>query len=327
MNKRKLGNTGLEVSAIGFGCMGLSFGYGPATGKKEGIDLIRAAVERGVTFFDTAECYGPFINEELVGEALEPVRDRVAIATKFGFRNGEVHQGQDSRPERIRQVADESLRRLRTDRIDLFYQHRPDPNVPIEDVAGAVKELIQQGKVLHFGLSEASAQSIRRAHAVQPVAALQSEYSLWWREPEKEILPTLEELGIGFVPFSPLGKGFLTGKINENTSFTKDDFRNIVPRFSQEARKANQGLVQQIEAIAASKGSTPAQIALAWLLARKQWIVPIPGTTKRHRLEENLGAANVDLTKEDLKIIESAILKIEVFGERYPEHLQKMVNR
>jgi aryl-alcohol dehydrogenase-like predicted oxidoreductase len=327
MNKRKLGNTGLEVSAIGFGCMGLSFGYGPATGKKEGIDLIRAAVERGVTFFDTAECYGPFINEELVGEALEPVRDRVAIATKFGFRNGEVHQGQDSRPERIRQVADESLRRLRTDRIDLFYQHRPDPNVPIEDVAGAVKELIQQGKVLHFGLSEASAQSIRRAHAVQPVAALQSEYSLWWREPEKEILPTLEELGIGFVPFSPLGKGFLTGKINENTSFTKDDFRNIVPRFSQEARKANQGLVQQIEAIAASKGSTPAQIALAWLLARKQWIVPIPGTTKRHRLEENLGAANVDLTKEDLKIIESAIMKIEVIGDRYPEHLQKMVNR
>lgn len=327
MNKRKLGNTGLEVSAIGFGCMGLSFGYGPATGKKEGIDLIRAAVERGVTFFDTAECYGPFINEELVGEALEPVRDRVAIATKFGFKNGEVHQGQDSRPERIRQVADESLKRLRTDRIDLFYQHRPDPNVPIEDVAGAVKELIQQGKVLHFGLSEASAQSIRRAHAVQPVAALQSEYSLWWREPEKEILPTLEELGIGFVPFSPLGKGFLTGKINENTSFTKDDFRNIVPRFSQEARKANQGLVQQIEAIAASKGSTPAQIALAWLLARKQWIVPIPGTTKRHRLEENLGAANVDLTKEDLKIIESAIMKIEVIGDRYPEHLQKMVNR
>lgn len=327
MNKRKLGNTGLEVSAIGFGCMGISFGYGPATGKKEGIDLIRAAVERGATFFDTAECYGPFINEELVGEALEPVRDRVAIATKFGFRNGEVHQGLDSRPERIRQVADESLKRLRTDRIDLFYQHRPDPNVPIEDVAGTVNELIQQGKVLHFGLSEASAQSIRQAHAVQPVAALQSEYSLWWREPEKEILPTLEELGIGFVPFSPLGKGFLTGKINENTSFTKDDFRNIVPRFSQEARKANQGLVKQIEAIAASKGSTPAQIAIAWLLTRKQWIVPIPGTTKHHRLAENLGAANVDLTKEDLKIIESAILKIEVFGERYPAHLQKMVNR
>ncbi len=323
MNKRKLGNSGLEVSAIGFGCMGLSFGYGPATGRKEGIDLIRAAVEREVTFFDTAECYGPFINEELLGEALEPVRDRVAIATKFGFRNGDVAQGQDSRPERIRQVADESLRRLRTDRIDLFYQHRPDPNVPIEEVAGAVKELIQEGKVLHFGLSEAGSQTIRRAHAVQPVAALQSEYSLWWREPEKEILPTLEELGIGFVPFSPLGKGFLTGRIDESTSFSKDDFRNIVPRFSQEARRANQGLVKQIEAIAASKDSTPARIALAWILTRKPWIVPIPGTTKLHRLEENLGAANVDLTEEDLENIESAVMKIEVIGDRYPAHLQK----
>jgi aryl-alcohol dehydrogenase-like predicted oxidoreductase len=327
MKKRKLGNSGLEVSAIGFGCMGLSFGYGPATDKKDGIDLIRAAVDRGVTFFDTAECYGPFINEELVGEALEPVRDRVVIATKFGFRDGDSHQPLDSRPERIRQVADASLKRLRTDRIDLFYQHRPDPNVPIQDVAGAVKELIKEGKVKHFGLSEASSQTIRRAHAVQPVAALQSEYSLWWREPEKEILPTLEELGIGFVPFSPLGKGFLTGKIDEKTSFTKNDFRNIVPRFSLEARKANQALVKQIEAIAASKGTTPAQIALAWLLARKQWIVPIPGTTKLHRLEENLGAENVELTKEDLDNIESAISKIEVLGDRYPAHLQKRVNR
>ncbi len=327
MNTRKLGNSGLTVSSIGFGCMGLSFGYGPATDKKQGIDLIRAAVERGVTFFDTAECYGPFINEELVGEALEPFRDRVAIATKFGFRDGDVAQGQDSRPERIRQVADESLKRLRTDRIDLFYQHRPDPNVPIEDVAGTVKELIQQGKVLHFGLSEAGVQTIRRAHAVQPVAALQSEYSLWWREPEKEILPTLEELGIGFVPFSPLGKGFLTGKIDESTSFSKDDFRNIVPRFSQEARKANHVLVKQIEAIASSKGATPAQIALAWLLTRKPWIVPIPGTTKLHRLGENLGGENVELSKEDLENIENAILKIEVLGDRYPAHLQKMVNR
>jgi aryl-alcohol dehydrogenase-like predicted oxidoreductase len=327
MKKRKLGNNGLEVSAIGFGCMGLSFGYGPATEKKDGIDLIRAAVERGVTFFDTAECYGPFINEELVGEALEPVRDRVVIATKFGFRDGNSHQPLDSRPERIRQVADASLKRLRTDRIDLFYQHRPDPNVPIEDVAGAVKDLIQEGKVRHFGLSEAGAQTIRRAHDIQPVTALQSEYSLWWREPEKEILPTLEELGIGFVPFSPLGKGFLTGKIDENTSFSKNDFRTIVPRFSPEARKANQTLVKQIEAIAASKGATPAQIALAWLLARKQWIIPIPGTTKLHRLEENLGAENVVLTKEDLNNIESIISKIEVLGERYPAHLQKRVNR
>lgn len=327
MKKRELGNSGLEVSAIGFGCMGLSFGYGPATDKKDGIDLIRSAVERGVTFFDTAECYGPFINEELVGEALEPVRDRVVIATKFGFRDGDSHQPLDSRPERIRQVADASLKRLRTDRIDLFYQHRPDPNVPIEDVAGAVKELIKEGKVKHFGLSEASALTIRRAHAVQPVAALQSEYSLWWREPEKEILPTLEELGIGFVPFSPLGKGFLTGKIDEKTSFSKNDFRNIVPRFSQEARKANQALVKQIESIAASKGATPAQIALAWLLARKQWIVPIPGTTKLHRLEENLGAENVALTKENLDNIESAVTRIEVVGERYPAHLQKRVNR
>jgi pyridoxine 4-dehydrogenase len=327
MEKRKLGNNGLEVSAIGFGCMGLSFGYGPATDKKDGIDLIRAAAERGVTFFDTAECYGPFINEELVGEALESVRDQVVLATKFGFRDGDSHQPQDSRPERIRQVAEESLKRLRTDRIDLFYQHRPDPNVPIEEVAGAVKGLILEGKVKHFGLSEASAQTIRRAHAVQPVAALQSEYSLWWREPEKEILPTLEELGIGFVPFSPLGKGFLTGKIDEKTSFSKDDFRNIVPRFSLEARKANQALVKQIETIAASKGATPAQIALAWLLSRKKWIVPIPGTTKRHRLEENLGAENVALTKEDLNNIESAISKIEVLGDRYPEHLQKRVDR
>jgi len=327
MKKRKLGNSGLEVTAIGFGCMGLSFGYGPATDKKDGIDIIRAAVERGVTFFDTAECYGPFINEDLVGEALEPFRDRVVIATKFGFRNGDSRQTQDSRPERIRQVAEESLKRLRTDCIDLFYQHRPDPNVPIEDVAGTVKELIKQGKVKHFGLSEASVQTIRRAHAVQPVTALQSEYSLWWREPEKEILPTLEELGIGFVPFSPLGKGFLTGKIDEKTSFTKDDFRNIVPRFSQEARKANQALIKQIEAIAASKDATPAQIALAWLLARKPWIVPIPGTTKLHRLEENIGAENVELTKEDLDNIESAITRIEVVGDRYPAHLQKRVGR
>ncbi|WP_035240503.1 aldo/keto reductase [Desulfobacter vibrioformis] len=329
MKKRKLGNSGLEVSAMGLGCMGLSYGYGPATEKSEGIKLIRTAVDNGVTFFDTAECYGPFINEELVGEALEPVRDQVVIATKFGFTFGDDGRQQilNSRPEHIRNVIGSFLKRLRTDRIDLLYQHRVDPDVPIEDVAGTVKELIAEGKVKHFGLSEAGAQTIRRAHAVQPVTALQSEYSLWWREPEKEILPTLEELGIGFVPFSPLGKGFLTGKINENTPFTKDDFRNIVPRFSPEARKANQTLVKRIEAVATSKGATPSQIALAWLLARKPWIVPIPGTTRLHRLEENLGAENVELTKEDIDGIENAISKIKVLGDRYPANLQKRVNR
>ncbi len=321
MQKRKLGNSGLEVSAIGLGCMGLSFGYGPATDKNDGIRLIRAAVEAGATFFDTAECYGPFTNEELVGEALEPVRDRVVIATKFGFQDGDSRKSQDSRPERIRQVADASLKRLRTDRIDLFYQHRVDPRVPIEDVAGTVRELIRAGKVKHFGLSEAGAQTIRKAHAVQPVAALQSEYSLWWREPEAEILPTLEELGIGFVPFSPLGKGFLTGKIDEKTSFAKDDFRNVVPRFTAEARKANQALVDQIGAIAAAKGATRAQIALAWLLAQKPWIVPIPGTTKRHRLQENVGAAEIELTPADLEIIGDVLARIPVQGDRYPAHL------
>ena len=321
MQKRNLGKSGLEVSAIGLGCMGLSYGYGPATDKSDGIRLIRAAVEAGVTFFDTAECYGPFTNEELVGEALEPVRERVVIATKFGFQDGDSHKAQDSRPERIRQVADASLKRLRTDRIDLFYQHRVDPQVPIEDVAGTVKELIQEGKVKHFGLSEAGAQTIRKANAVQPVAALQSEYSLWWREPEAEILPTLEELGIGFVPFSPLGKGFLTGKIDDKTSFSKDDFRNIVPRFSAEARKANQALVDQLGAIAATKGATPAQIALAWLLARKPWIVPIPGTTKLHRLQENVGAASIELTPADLKNIGEMLTHIQVQGDRYPAHL------
>jgi len=327
MQKRVLGKSGLEVSALGFGCMGLSFGLGPAVERQAGIALIREAAERGVTLFDTAEVYGPFTNEELVGEALAPFRDRVVIATKFGFRAGETKGGVDSRPERIRAVAEASLKRLRTDRIDLFYQHRVDPQVPMEDVAGAVQALIREGKVRHFGLSEAGAQSIRRAHAVQPVAALQSEYSLWWREPEREILPLLEELGIGFVPFSPLGKGFLTGKIDETTSFAKDDFRNSVPRFSVEARKANQSLVDRLQAIASAKGVTPAQIALAWLLAQRPWIVPIPGTTKSHRLEENVGAADVALTAEDLRGIGEALAAIPVQGERYPPHLAALVGR
>jgi len=330
MQTRKLGNSNLEVSAIGLGCMGLSFGYGPAVDKKDGIALIRAAVERGVTFFDTAEVYGPFGNEELVGEALAPFRGQVAIATKFGFKldpkTGQ-QQGLDSRPEHIKAVAEASLKRLRVDAIDLFYQHRVDPEVPIEDVAGAVKDLIRQGKVKHFGLSEAGVQTIRRAHTVQPVTALQSEYSLWWREPEQEILPTLDELGIGFVPFSPLGKGFLTGAITESTTFESGDFRNIVPRFSAEARKANLSLVDQLRAIAARKRSTPAQIAIAWLLAQRPWIVPIPGTTKLHRLEENVGAAAVDLTKDDLRDIGRALSEIAVQGARYPEHLQKLVGR
>jgi len=327
MQKRKLGKGGLEVSAIGFGCMGLSHAYGPPTDKPVGIKLIRAAVERGVTFFDTAEVYGPFTNEELVGQALAPVREQVAIATKFGFEGADSTRGLNSRPERIREVADASLKRLRTDRIDLFYQHRVDPQVPIEDVAGTVHDLIRQGKVRHFGLSEAGVQSIRRAHAVQPVTALQSEYSLWWREPEAEILPTLEELGIGFVPFSPLGRGFLTGVISENTKFDSKDFRNIVPRFSPEARKANQALVDILGDMAASKKATPAQIALAWLLARKPWIVPIPGTTKLKRLEENLGAADIQLTPEDLRNIESAVSRISVQGDRYPPNLQATVGR
>ncbi len=325
MNKRILGTNGLEVSAIGLGCMGLSFGLGPATAKNDAVALIRAAVERGVTLFDTAECYGPFTNEEIVGEALAPFRDRVAIATKFGFENGDSHQGLDSRPERIKAVAEASLKRLRTDRIDLFYQHRVDPKVPIEDVAGAVKELIQQGKVKHFGLSEAGVATIRRAHAVQPVAAVQSEYSLWWREPEKELLPALEELGIGFVPFSPLGKGFLTGAISETTTFDASDFRNIVPRFTPEARKANHALVDVLSTIATQKHATSAQIALAWLLAQKPWIVPIPGTTKLRRLEENLGAAEIVLTPNDLREIEAAVSSISVVGARYPEHLQRRV--
>jgi aryl-alcohol dehydrogenase-like predicted oxidoreductase len=327
MNKRKLGESGLEVSAIGLGCMGLSYGYGPATEKQDGIRLIRAAVERGVTFFDTAEAYGPGTNEELVGEALQPFRDRVVIATKFGFKGGHAEAGLDSRPERIRQVADESLKRLRTDRIDLFYQHRVDPNVPIEDVAATVKDLIRAGKVKHFGLSEAGAETIRRAHAVQPVAAVQSEYSMWWREPEEKVLPTLEELGIGFVPFSPLGKGFLTGAINESTTFDKTDFRNTVPRFTPEARKANQALVELLQQIAARKHATPAQIALAWLLSRKPWIVPIPGTTKLHRLDENIGAASVRLTGEDLRSIEAALSEITVQGARYSADRQKLVGR
>jgi aryl-alcohol dehydrogenase-like predicted oxidoreductase len=330
MKKRRLGNSGLEVSAIGLGCMGLSFGYGQATDTQDAIRLIRSAVERGVTFFDTAEIYGPFTNETVVGEALAPFRDQVVIATKFGFDidpdNGS-QRGMNSRPEHIRQVAEASLRRLKTDVIDLFYQHRVDPDVPIEDVAATVKELIGEGKVRHFGLSEAGAQTIRRAHAVQPVAALQSEYSLWWREPETEILPTLEELGIGFVPFSPLGKGFLTGAISENTTFDSTDFRNIVPRFTPQARKANQALVDALGAIAARKQVTSAQIAIAWLLAQKPWIVPIPGTTKAHRLEENLGAADVELTSGDLRNIEDAVGKITVQGARYPAHLQARVGR
>jgi aryl-alcohol dehydrogenase-like predicted oxidoreductase len=331
MKKRTLGKSNLEVSAIGLGCMGMSFGYGPAADKQEMISLIRSAVERGVTFFDTAEVYGPFTNEELVGEALAPVREQVVIATKFGFKpdpsGGPRWRGLDSRPEHIKQAADASLKRLRTDVIDLFYQHRVDPDVPIEDVAGAVKDLIQQGKVKHFGLSEAGVQTIRRAHAVQPVAALQSEYSLWWREPEAEVLPTLEELGIGFVPFSPLGKGFLTGKIGEDTQFDKTDFRNIVPRFTPENRKTNQALVGLIGKFAQQREATPAQIALAWLLAQKPWIVPIPGTTKLHRLEENIGAAAVELKPENLRQLETAASKIAVQGARYPEELQKLVGR
>jgi aryl-alcohol dehydrogenase-like predicted oxidoreductase len=318
---RKLGKSGLEVSAIGFGCMGLNFAYGPGLGKQEAIALIRDAFAGGVTFFDTAEAYGPFTNEEVVGEALAPIRDQVVIATKFGFKNGDPTAGMDSRPERIREVADASLKRLKTDRIDLFYQHRVDPNVPMEDVAGTVKDLIREGKVKHFGLSEAGVQSVRRAHAVQPVTALQSEYSLWWREPEAEVLSMCEELGIGFVPFSPLGRGFLTGKIDENTSFAKDDFRNIVPRFSPEARKANQGLVDLLATIAETKRATPAQIALAWLLAQKSWIVPIPGTTKLHRLKENVRAAAVELTAGDLRGIGDALARITVQGDRYPAYL------
>ena len=326
MQKRTLGKSGLEVSALGLGCMGMSYGYGPAGDRKEMVSLIRAAVERGVSFFDTAEAYGPFTNEELVGEALAPLRGRVVIATKFGFRfDAEGKQtGVDSRPQHIREVAEASLKRLKVDTLDLFYQHRVDPTVPIEDVAGAVKELIREGKVRHFGLSEAGVQTIRRAHAVQPVTALQSEYSLWWRRPEQEVLPTLEELGIGFVPFSPLGKGFLTGKIDEKTTFDKSDFRNIVPRFSPEARKANQALVELLGKIAGQKKATPAQIALAWLLAQKPWIVPIPGTTKRHRLDENLGALDVALTPDDLREIEAAASRIAVQGDRYPERLERM---
>ncbi len=331
MQRRILGKSGLEVSALGFGCMGLSFGLGPATEKEEAIKVIRAAVEQGVTFFDTAEVYGPLVNEELVGEALAPFRGEVVIATKFGFKANPADGGKwnalDSRPEHIKEVAEASLKRLKVDALDLFYQHRVDLEVPIEDVAGTVKELINEGKVKHFGMSEASARTIRRAHAVQPVAALQSEYSLWWREPEKEILPTLEELGIGFVPFSPLGKGFLTGAIDESTTFAGNDIRSSVPRFNAEARRANQQVVDTLGRIADHKKATRAQIALAWLLAQKPWIVPIPGTTKLHRLEENLGAANVELTAEDLQEIEDAFSGIEVQGERYPEALQKLVGR
>jgi aryl-alcohol dehydrogenase-like predicted oxidoreductase len=327
MKHRKLGKSSLEVSALGLGCMGLSFGLGPATDKQQAIALIRAAYDKGVTFFDTAESYGPFLNEEVVGEALAPFRDKVVIATKFGFKKGEVLSGLDSRPGNIRAVAEASLKRLRTDVIDLFYQHRVDPNVPIEDVAGTVRDLIREGKVKHFGMSEAGAGAIRRAHAVQPVTALQSEYSLWWREPEQEILPTLEELGIGFVPFSPLGKGFLTGAIDANTQFDKSDFRNIVPRFTPENRAANQVLIDALAAIATKKQATTAQLALAWLLAQKPWIVPIPGTTKLHRLEENLGGANIVLTAEDLRTIEEAAAGIAVQGARYPQQMQQMVYR
>ena len=328
MVKRTLGKSDLEVSALGFGCMGISFGYGPAADRQDGIAIIRAAFEGGVTFFDTAEAYGPFTNEEVVGEALRPVRDQVVIATKFGFKFENGRQaGLDSRPSHIREVAEAALKRLNTDRIDLFYQHRVDPNVPIEDVAGAVNELIHEGKVKHFGLSEAGVQTIRRAHAVQPVAALQSEYSLWWREPEQEILPTLAELGIGFVPFSPLGKGFLTGKIDDKTTFDPNDFRNIVPRFTEDNRKANLAFVEWLKTFAERRQTTPAQIALAWLLAQKPWIVPIPGTTKRTRLEENLGAAEIQLTADDLREIDRAASQIEVHGARYPERLQQMVGR
>ncbi len=331
MQKRKLGNSNLEVSAVGLGCMGMSFGYGPAADRQEMISLLRLAVERGVTFFDTAEVYGPFTNEELVGEALSPFREQVVIATKFGFKldpnGGPKWVGLDSRPEHIKEVAEASLKRLKVDAIDLFYQHRVDPDVPIEDVAGALKDLIQEGKVKHFGLSEAGVQTIRRAHAVQPVTALQSEYSLWWRHPEAEVLPTLEELGIGFVPYSPLGKGFLTGKINENTTFDSSDFRNIVPRFTPEARKANQALVDLLRKIAERKKATPAQIALAWLLAQRPWIVPIPGTRKLERLDENIGAVAVELTSDDLREIDGASSKITVQGARYPENLERMTGR
>lgn len=327
MQKRRLGKSGLEVSALGLGCMGLSYGYGPATEKEQAIQLIRTAYENGVTFFDTAEAYGPNLNEELLGEVLAPFRDKVVIATKFGFFEGKPAMGMDSRPERIREVTEAALKRLRTDVIDLLYQHRVDPNVPVEEVAGTVKDLIAQGKVKYFGMSEAGAQTIRQAHAVQPVAALQSEYSLWWREPENEILPTLEELGIGFVPFSPLGKGFLTGAISANTTFDKTDFRNVVPRFDEENRKANQALVDVVSKIAAQKGVTNAQIALAWLLAQKPWIVPIPGTTKLHRLQENIGAAAVELSAGDLAEIERAVSAIEVQGTRYPAQLASRVGR
>lgn len=327
MKKRMLGKSGLEVSALGLGCMGLSFGLGPATEKQNAIQLIRKAFELGVTFFDTAEAYGPFENEELLGEALAPFRNDVVIATKFGFKEGKTSLGTDSRPENIKAMTEAALKRLRTDVIDLLYQHRVDPNVPIEDVAGTVKDLIKEGKVKHFGLSEAGVQTIRRAHAVQPVTALQSEYSLWWREPEQEILPVLEELGIGFVPFSPLGKGFLTGKIDENTTFDKSDFRNTVPRFSEENRKANQALVDLLAKIAKEKSATNAQVALAWLLAQKPWIVPIPGTTKLHRLQENIGAAEIILDAEDLKEINEAVSKIEVQGARYSAQAQKMIDR
>ncbi len=328
MQKRTLGKTGLEVSALGFGCMGISQSYGRPSSREDGIAIIRAAVDRDVTFFDTAEVYGPFTNEDVVGEALEPVRDQVSIATKFGWNIAQNKMaGLNSRPSQIRAVADASLKRLRTDRIDLFYQHRVDPDVPIEDVAGTVRDLIRDGKVKHFGLSEAGVQTIRRAHAVQPVAALQSEYSLWWREPEREILPALEELGIGFVPFSPLGKGFLTGTIDDKTTFEQTDFRNVVPRFTEENRKANVAFVEWLKTFAARKNATPAQIALAWLLAQKPWIVPIPGTTKRHRLDENLGAANIQLTAADFREIDRAASQIEVHGARYPEALLKMVGR
>ena len=328
MQKRMLGKSGLEVSALGFGCMGISFGYGPVATRDEGIAIIRAAFDRGVTFFDTAEAYGPCTNEELVGEALAPVRNQVIIATKFGFRfEGGRQAGLDSRPAHIREVAEASLTRLKTDRIDLLYQHRVDPDVPIEDVAGAVKQLIQEGKVRHFGLSEAGVRTIRQAHAVQPVAALQSEYSLWWREPEREVLPALEELGIGLVPFSPLGKGFLTGTIDATTTFDSNDFRNVVPRFTEENRKVNLALVEWLRRFAEKKRATPAQIALAWPLAQKPWIAPIPGTTKRHRLDENLGAVNITLTPDDLREIDRAAAAIAVQGARYPEHLQKMVGR
>jgi aryl-alcohol dehydrogenase-like predicted oxidoreductase len=327
MKKRQLGNSGLEVSALGLGCMGISFGYGPAAEKKDAIELIRNAAEKGITFFDTAEAYGPFTNEELLGEALAPFRNEVVIATKFGFKNGKTSDGLDSHPARIRQMVEESLKRLQTDRIDLLYQHRVDPNIPMEDVAGTVKELIWEGKVKHFGLSEAGTSAIRKAHAVQPVTALQSEYSLWWREPEQEILPVLEELGIGFVPFSPLGKGFLTGKINENTTFDKTDFRNSVPRFSEENWKANQALVDLLNNIAQVKEASPAKIALAWLLQQQPWIVPIPGTTKISRLEENIGAAAIDLSADDLSGIQLALSNIDIQGHRYSEQGPKMINR